>query len=266
MTDQRPPFDEFDLRRALTGHATTVRPAADPVRLHDGLVRADRMRTMRAAATAGVMAAVVTFGVLNLQGVEERSSVDTVDRPDVVDPSPSLPAIDDASAEEADPEGDEPTELETAATTTAPPTTLPSEPDHLSPTTTTAVPVVVVSTTAPPTSSTTAPPTTAPTTTVPTTTTSPPTTTSSSASFTAAARYGSCELDPPYDEYSGTAAPGATVTITSPYSDPVQVTAAGDGTWAVTVFFPSAPANETFTVSLSDGTETVGLAFVHIDA
>ena len=67
---------EFDLRHALTGQAATITSTADPSRLRDGMVRADRLRTVRAAATAGVMAVVVAFGVLNLQGVEERSLVD----------------------------------------------------------------------------------------------------------------------------------------------------------------------------------------------
>ena len=280
MNDHRPPFDEFDLRHALSGEATLVRPVADPERLRAGMVRADRLRTVRAAATAGVMAIVVALGVLNLQGVEERSLVDTVDQPDVLPPEPTVPAIDDAASEEAEsapePTADEP-QLVTVATSVAPSTTLaPGSPDHLTPPPTTAAPAETVATTAPPTTttvpaavvSTTVPPSTtaAPTTTAPPTTTAAPTTTTTPALFTASARYGSCELDPPYDEYSGTAAPGATVTITSPYSTPVEVTADGSGSWAMTVFFPSAPANETFSVTFSDGTSVKTLDFIHVVA
>ena len=271
MTDHRPPFDEFDLRHALTGQAATITSTADPSRLCDGMVRADRLRTVRAAATAGVMAVVVAFGVLNLQGVEERSLVDTVEQPDAILPEPTVPAIDDATSETAEDEppgdsGDDEPQLVTIATTTAPPTTLPANPDHLTPPSTTEAPVAVVSTTIPPTTTVAVPTTTVPptTTAAPTTTTVPPTTTTAPALFTAAARYGSCELDPPYDEYSGTATPGATVTITSPYSSATAVVADGNGDWAVTVFFLTAPANETFTVSVTDGSSVKTFDFVHV--
>ncbi|MEM9464210.1 MAG: hypothetical protein AAGA90_02500 [Actinomycetota bacterium] len=266
MTDHRPPFAEFDLRQALSGQATAIRPTADPARVHDGMVRADRLRTVRAAATAGVMAIVVALGVLNLQGVEERSLVDTVDQPDTLEPDPTVPSIDDAAADDAvDAESseDEP-QLITVATTTAPPaTSVPAGPDHLTPPPTTAAPVSVVSTTIPPTTTS---PTTTTTTTVTTTTAAPSTTTTTGVSFTASARYGSCELDPPYDEYHGTAEPGATIRIDSPHSPPTEITAGDDGHWAVTVFFPTAPANETFTVTVSDGVTSMAFDFVHVVA
>ena len=80
--------------------------------------------------------------------------------------------------------------------------------------------------------------------------------------FSASAQYGSCEEPIPYDNYSGTAAPGATVTITSPWSATTTATADGSGHWAVQVTFEAAPVDEPFTVTISSGGDSVGLGFV----
>lgn len=80
--------------------------------------------------------------------------------------------------------------------------------------------------------------------------------------FTAVAQYGSCEEPIPYDMYSGTTAPGATVTITSPWSATTTTTAAGDGHWSVRVTFEAAPVGQPFTVTAASGGRTVGLSFV----
>ena len=46
-------------------------------------------------------------------------------------------------------------------------------------------------------------------------------------------------------------------------SDQARVCADADGDWSLRVEFPSAPANEYFTVDVSDGTETHSFDFVH---
>ena len=71
------------------------------------------------------------------------------------------------------------------------------------------------------------------------------------------------EIYPPYDEYRGTAEPGRTITITSPYNSPATVTADAAGDWFLRVEFSDAPANEHFTVTVSDGVDAVGFDFVH---
>lgn len=68
--------------------------------------------------------------------------------------------------------------------------------------------------------------------------------------FTAQAAFVECDSTPPFNEYWGTAAPGATITITSPYGDAV-VSADAEGGWSARVEFPDAPLGETFTVRLS---------------
>lgn len=80
--------------------------------------------------------------------------------------------------------------------------------------------------------------------------------------FSASAQYGSCEEPIPYDNYSGTAAPGATVTITSPWSATTTATADASGHWAVQVTFEAAPVDEPFTVTISSGGDSLGLGFV----
>ena len=99
----------------------------------------------------------------------------------------------------------------------------------------------------------------APTTSPPTTV--PPATTTAAATFSASPRYGSCEEDPPYDEYSGLAAPGVTITITSPYSSPAQTVADDSGHWFLRVEFPTAPVSTPFTVTAGDGSTSLSMSF-----
>jgi hypothetical protein len=65
-------------------------------------------------------------------------------------------------------------------------------------------------------------------------------------------KYGSCEFDPPYDVYYGTAEPGALIKVTSE-SGSGQVEVGGDGHWELKVFFPEAPYAKTFLVTIKDG-------------
>lgn len=69
--------------------------------------------------------------------------------------------------------------------------------------------------------------------------------------FKASAAFADCDDDPPYNEYWGLAAPGSTVTISSPYGG-TQVVADGAGNWSARVEFPSAPVGEKFQVVLSN--------------
>lgn len=72
------------------------------------------------------------------------------------------------------------------------------------------------------------------------------------APLVAYAKYGTCELDPPYDIYYGTAEPGALITVTSEYgSGQTEVNA--EGNWEVKVFFPDAPYGVGFLVTVKDG-------------
>lgn len=71
------------------------------------------------------------------------------------------------------------------------------------------------------------------------------------AAFTAHAKFGSCELDPPYDVYYGTAEPGSLVAITSAYGSG-EVVVGQEGNWEIKVFFPDAPYGETFLVRATD--------------
>jgi hypothetical protein len=69
--------------------------------------------------------------------------------------------------------------------------------------------------------------------------------------FTAHATFGSCDLDPPYDVYYGTAQPGSRIFVTSPYGE--GTTRANDkGEWEIQVFFPEAPYGEVFAVKVRD--------------
>lgn len=69
--------------------------------------------------------------------------------------------------------------------------------------------------------------------------------------FTAHATYGTCNLDPPYDVYYGTAAPESKVTITSEYGGG-SVYANGEGNWELKVYFPDAPFEVGFLVTVKD--------------
>ncbi len=78
----------------------------------------------------------------------------------------------------------------------------------------------------------------------------PPPPAAASVGFSAAAAFGSCGEDPPYDIYSGTADPGSRITIASAYGGG-SATADGNGHWEKKVVFASAPIGETFSVSVS---------------
>lgn len=157
----------------------------------------------------------------------------------VVAPEPDLPSVGPAEAVEAD-----------AAARPAPSSTaVPPNPAALADGSTTTIPdhlvhdegelVAVTSTT-----TTTVPPATTAAV-APTTTAAQPT-----VAFAATQAYGSCGEAVPYDIFSGTATPGSTVTIASPYGSG-SVTVASDGHWQQTVEFPTAPKNEPFDVTIS---------------
>ncbi len=72
--------------------------------------------------------------------------------------------------------------------------------------------------------------------------------------FTANQVYGSCDEAVPYDVFWGTATPGATIWVESPYGVG-SATANEKGDWELRVDFPEAPVGEAFTVVIesSDG-------------
>jgi Glucodextranase, domain B len=70
-------------------------------------------------------------------------------------------------------------------------------------------------------------------------------------------QYGSCDESPPYDVFWGTASPGATVWIASPYGGKT-VEANGDGHWEAKVHFTEVPAGKYFEVVIEgDGHRNV---------
>lgn len=69
--------------------------------------------------------------------------------------------------------------------------------------------------------------------------------------FTAHNVYGSCEENPPFDVYWGTAPPGTPIYIESSYGSG-STTANGEGDWEVRVYFPEAPGEKVFTVKVKD--------------
>jgi hypothetical protein len=76
--------------------------------------------------------------------------------------------------------------------------------------------------------------------------------------FTANQQYGSCGEEVPWDKFWGTAAPGSTIWVESPFGGGTT-TANGDGNWQIEVEFPEAPLGEAFTVvieSSDDGRAT----------
>jgi hypothetical protein len=117
------------------------------------------------------------------------------------------------------------------STTAAAPSASPSAPP----------PTPAPSTAPPPASSSVPPPTVGSTTTV-----APPDT----VGFIAHQRWGSCDLDPPYDEFWGTAPVGSTVTVQSAHGSG-QATADANGHWELTVHFPSAPVGVPFSVEVT---------------
>lgn len=72
--------------------------------------------------------------------------------------------------------------------------------------------------------------------------------------FTANQKFGSCGSEIPWDKFWGTAQPGATIEVLSPYGNGTT-TADEAGNWLIEVEFPEAPVGETFTVVIesSDG-------------
>ena len=72
--------------------------------------------------------------------------------------------------------------------------------------------------------------------------------------FTAHQKYGSCGEAIPYDKFYGTATPGATVWVESPFGSGVT-TADNEGNWHIEVEFPESAVGEPFTVVIesSDG-------------
>ena len=68
--------------------------------------------------------------------------------------------------------------------------------------------------------------------------------------FKAHAAYTECDWTPPYNDYWGTATPGATITIGSPYGG-TQVSADQAGAWSARVEFSTAPVGEKFQVSVT---------------
>jgi hypothetical protein len=228
-----------ELRRSLREGATGVPLTPDVVALGDALSAADRRRRRRTVAGVGLVAGLVLVGAVAsataLDG--DRGAVSTPPAGNSVLPAP------------------EPTVPTTVPST--PPAEVAPEPEPA------AEPAVNPAPAAAPRpaplvgAQPSAPPVAPPAETVP----SPPAETP--ASLTASAAYGSCAEDPPYDDYSGTAKPGATVTLTSPHSSPVSVTADESGHWSTRVYFPAAPVGTGFTVTASTpGAASVGMGFV----
>lgn len=78
--------------------------------------------------------------------------------------------------------------------------------------------------------------------------------------FKANAAYVDCDEAIPYNEYWGTATPGATITISSPYGGG-QVTADGSGAWSARIEFPSAPVGQKFQVALASSKDSQTFSF-----
>ena len=141
-------------------------------------------------------------------------------------------------------------DLQPAPTTTRPPPTTasalpaPSVPPTTVPAKSPAVKPPSTTTTKPPPSST-------------TTTIASPTTTVSPFAFTMTQKWKTSSASPPFEEFSGTAQPGATITITSSYGGGTTVVGA-TGAWALRVEFPTAPVGTAFTgrVKTAQGQKT----------
>jgi hypothetical protein len=126
------------------------------------------------------------------------------------------------------------TTLPPPTTTLPPPTTLPAPAPTAPPPTTTKVPRTTT-----------------------TTTVASPTTTAQSFAFTMTQKWKTSSASPPFEEFSGTAQPGATITITSSYGGGTTVVGP-TGAWALRVEFPNAPLNTQFTgkVKTAQGQKT----------
>lgn len=79
-------------------------------------------------------------------------------------------------------------------------------------------------------------------------------------SFSASQKYGTCDEELSYDVFYGKAAPGATVSATSPYGS-ATTTANEYGKWKLHVEFPDAPVGTPFEVVITDGTSTETFTF-----
>jgi hypothetical protein len=82
--------------------------------------------------------------------------------------------------------------------------------------------------------------------------------------FTAHRVYGSCEENPPYDVYWGTAPPGTPIYVQSEYGSG-ETEANANGDWEIRVYFPESPGGVEFSVKVKDDKghqETFG--FVHL--
>jgi hypothetical protein len=276
------------LSRHLNDYAVGVDSMPDPDAIRRGMQKVDRNRRIRTIGAGGCMVAVLAIGFLTLGGGDHRAGSDLDVRGEAPAPPPEDPSLGPGAVEQTDAgerttEGpDDPAGPAVASGNDSNEDNDSSSnsndigdggygssegidrvvdgdgsgvPDHLQ--------VAPIATTAPAeTTATTRTTTTAPPPPPTTTTPPPPTTTTGAVSFAAYSQYGSCEEDPPYDEYSGTATPGTNVTITSRWSAPAQTTADGTGHWYIRVEFPDAPVGDVFTVVASDGTADVGMSFV----
>lgn len=64
--------------------------------------------------------------------------------------------------------------------------------------------------------------------------------------FTMSQKWFECDSFPPFEEFSGTAAPGAVISVSSPYGGG-STTADAKGKWYLKVEFPTAPKHQPFT-------------------
>ena len=81
--------------------------------------------------------------------------------------------------------------------------------------------------------------------------------------FSAFQIHGSSADDPPYDLFSGEAAPGSRVTVSSAYGSGATTTAA-NGQWWLSVEFPAAPVGTPIVIAVSDGTHSQTFLFTRV--
>lgn len=209
---------------------------------------ADPLAAARLATSDGADAPVETAQV---DGATARAA--TAPRPT---PAPDEPPTDEPAPDEATTSS--PEARAGAAPSTTGRATSPGAPGTTVAPGTTATPSATPTTTVAGTASTTIPPvtTTAPPATSTTTSTSTTTTTTTSTStttttvtvaFTAVRVNSTSNASPPYADYSGTANPGATISVTSAYGS-ADATANAQGNWSVRVTFPTAPVGLAFRV------------------
>lgn len=251
--------DRLDRELAALAGAIVVRP--DPARLLRHLDAVDARPARRPVGPRLLAAAAVALMVGSLGIVATRSP----DRGDDPATTPTAPATTAPAATAAPPTTapsatvatSVPPTVATSVTSAAPTTAASAVPPAAAPDTTVApvdtapAPEPDPAATAAPAPDTTAPPAPEP--------TAPPTTARPTVAFTAAQAFGSCDENPPYDEFSGTATPGSRITVSSPYGGG-SVTADGTGHWWVRITFPTAPVGESFTVRVAgpQGQRTFG--------